>query len=269
MFSLGLLFNKIRETNKEKKKLNELEVYYLDLVSSLIDPVDKQSKNLRSLADSIKDKKARNFELTESSEIFFDVFDQIPHQDIYKILVLNKKSASDERYTHYKNILNSIEFLKLRRELSRFNFTKFMDDLRRYESDWNTNANLIIRSFDKYVSFNKSQGIEPSQDPFLKEFDILIHNARQLDDFQNMYVCKEYLLNPLKKYCQDNFDDPRAFELIQFIVSANYAFNDLVNLKEFYSEAFMSESEKLKDFKNKLEQAVEFFGNAILVSPPP
>ena len=97
----------------------------------------------------------------------------------------------------------------------------------------------------------------------------MIHNARQLDDFQNMYVCKEYLLNPLKKYCQDNFDDPRAFELIQFIVSANYAFNDLVNLKEFYSEAFMSESEKLKDFKNKLEQAVEFFGNAILVSPPP
>lgn len=261
VFSLGLYFARRLDRNKEKKRLEELGVYYLDLLSSLIEPIKKQRQHLKSLADSIKDKKSRNFEYKESSDLLFDVFDQIPNQDIYKIFIINKKSSGDDRYVHYGNILHCIEFLKLQRIRSRRNVDRFMKDLRRYQSDWNDNVMSIGRSFDRYLSILHGKGIKVSEDPFFDKFNALLTNLRKLDDFRNMYVYKENFLGDLKKHCQGNYDDPRAFELIEFIVSANYAFNDLVNLKKFYSKAFQDESEKLRDFKNKLEQAVEFFGN--------
>ena len=255
----GYLLNKRHENDKEKNRLQELEKYFFILLNSLIKPIEKQIEIYRSLATQIASREHQDFVFRESHELFLDNIQNISNLDLYKIFITKKQAAHDEKATHFNDIFDAIEFIRLQKERTKKNFTQFVNEYGEYEKQWNSDADSILRYFDAFRSYNESHGIPPSKDAFLADLDKITYKWSQTENCENMHIAKEVLVDPIKQHCQKSISDQRSVVLLPVIVEANYAFNNLVSLKETYSELFCGEAKKLEENKELLVKATLFF----------
>ena len=123
----------------------------------------------------------RNFVTLESSNLLIEVFNKISHQDLHNIFILKKKYPLHEKMKHFKNIIDAIEYFDKQNKMDKINFSRFMEDLRKYEEEINDNTHNILRRYDKYFSINERKGINLTDDIFLKNVNRIIHNYKKED----------------------------------------------------------------------------------------
>ncbi len=259
VFVIGFILNRLYETYKENKRLDELENYFYSLIKSLMGPIEKQTEMFKKLSESIADKEEQTFAFNQATGLYFDNITNISHLDLYKIFITRRKLSSKDKMAHFQNIFDSIEFVRFQMKVTQRNFWEFFQDYRRYEQEWDKNGDAILRFFDSVASEAKAAGVKPSQDPFLKEMDVIIHSWSKRENSKNIYVAKEHLLDPLKQHCAKENQDPRSRTLMPIIVQAKYAFNNINQAKELYSKYFQEESNNLRNQKELIQKALEFF----------
>lgn len=143
----------------------------------------------------------------------------------------------------------------------KYNFVEFFNDFRKYEDSWQKNGEAVFRYFDNFLHYNKSNNIPPSQDAFLKKMDIIITKWSKLDKAKNFYVAYDNLIKPLKELCKEFPIDPRSNMILPFLVEADYAFNNIDNVKEIYKKLFSSESKNLEQRFAHFKESIEVFKN--------
>jgi len=258
----GLIFPYIRESIKERRRLHSLYEYILYLLKEIIKPIEDKIENLENLIKNIKDLDGRDFSFKDSSIMLIQVFLNIDHKDIYKILFINyKKGDRKEKHSHFKNIIDSIDFFNKQNEIDKINFTQFMSDLRRYENDFKENIDAILRFFDLFVSYNKRNNIKPSDDPFLKDMDVILNDWQNSQNRDSLKIIEEKILTPLKEHCSKNSEDPRAVQILPFILRCNSALLNIKTLREIYFNTYNEVKEKYISIKNKLESAIKFYNS--------
>jgi len=258
---LALILPIIREYLKERKRLKNLEKYVYYILEELLDPINKKVKNLKELSNSIKNTETRNFGFADSSTLLIEVFNKISHQDLHMIFIQNKRKPLYLKIKHFKNIVDIVDSFDKQNKIDQKNFFQFMKDLRRYEKQFNENVDAIFRLFDLYVSTNKRENIHPSNDPFLSNFDKILFNWRQDEQYSLISKTKEMMLDPLKNECVKYSTDNRAIEILPYIIKCNYAYIDLENLKNLYSNIFYEAATKLEEKMVSLKNALDFFIN--------
>jgi len=260
IFVSGYLITRYIERKKEKERLKDIRLYFFTIADNLINPIELLIKSYRQLSETIADKKHKDFGLGESHELYLDSIRSLSQVDLFTILISdNKHGDEQEKSKHFKNVFDTFEFIRLQNERVKRNFSYFDSEQRIYSRQWNDNANSIARLFENFKSSNIRNNIPKSHDQFLGEFDNIMHKSTQVDDYRNIYVVKEHLIDPLKELCKKHEDDPRAIILIPFIIECRMAFENIVNLKVLFSRAFDEEAQKLEKIKHSFKDSVTFF----------
>jgi hypothetical protein len=256
---LGLFLPFIRASYKEHQRLRSLYAYVLYILKELIKPIEDKIESLETLKDNIKDIDCGNFAFKDSANLLVQVLLKIDHKDLHQIFIVNLKSDNEEKHKHFKNIIDAIDFFDKQNELDKRNFFQFFNDLRRYEKDFNESVDAILRSFDLFLSHNKKNNIKPSDDNFLKGFDMILNEWQKKDTRDSIKTINDEILVPLKKHCSDSSNDPRAIQTIPQIIKCNSAHLNITTLRKLYFNIFDETKKVLLSKKTNLEEAISFY----------
>jgi len=262
VFVAGYITKQYYEKRKKERRLKTIREYILNVLQSIVSALSDVSDEMQRLGNQIDDITHQNIEFRESSNLFLDSIKSVNDIDFYNALFLGTTSKDSKGLEHNENILNAIEFIGLHRRRVKENFMNYYNRYREYSKKWSSEIDSIFRIYDKYRSYNESNDIQISDDPFLREFDSIIHSWRtQSEDFREYNMVSENLLNPLKELCTDNLSDSRSNELLPIIVHSNYSYEDIQYLKETFSNLFFEEASEIESVRDRLEEAIEYFRN--------
>ena len=258
IFFLGFGIKWIYEYFNERSRLKNLMNYYFSQLEYLMKQIEKQSSSFIKLSDDIISKEQKNFSYGIISDPSIKNILNISQVDLFKIFV-NNNIKDKNKFTKYKNLMNSITFIEDLRLRTKSNFDNFFSDYRRYQKDFKRSTNSILRLFDSIRSFNEHHNIKVTDDKLLQKMDKVIYEWSIKDKSPNIYITKEFLLDPLKEIGKEMIDDPRSNVLLQIVIEGIDSFIDFDGIKKLYSGIFKEESEKLNEKKKQLVDSIEYF----------
>ena len=91
--------------------------------------------------------------------------------------------------------------------------------------------------------------------------DQIINKWSKLENSKNFYVAFDNLIKPVRLLCKEYPIDPRANIILPYLVEAEYAFNNIVNVKSIYYNLFSSEADKLKQWLELLTKSINVLKN--------
>lgn len=251
-----------KERRREINRLTNLKEYVYYLLSTLYSSYIPRSKIYRKIYQEVKNIDSRKLSYTSNLNHNAEILLNLSQDDLFKIFISEKKRSVQEDKTHFKVIIDAIEYYARHDKIGERNFEEFMSNLRRYESEYREHLDRILRFFDRIVSFSRAEEIPPSQDKFLRGIDIIIHTWQINDQNASYNITSEILLDPLKVHCKEFTYDPRAMEFLEHIIKCNYAILNIRALRSIYSSAFLEIAKSLKQKSSELEQSiVHFFPN--------
>jgi len=255
VFALLLPF--FREWYHERKRLNGIKKYFFDELSSIIKAIDEQITNFEVLSQKINDLKVRNFPFKTSPELVVENLKKVPHLDLYNILVTKGKGKTEINIEKFKNITNTIEFINKQIELGSNSLKIYIDDLRRYESSWQTNLKILRKLYDEYMLNLISNKINISNDSFLNSINTNFSNWIRGD--KDIESTKTDLINPVKEHSVNHLPDRRAYQILSVIHDIVEDYDNIINLRKIYSELFDEYREKLNARKDLLIDSISHF----------
>ena len=213
IFYEGQKRQKIRDAEKEKARLIELEGRINHIIFSLIEPLQKQInlyggfiKQLRKSGKELMSLK-KNALLASLVESFYEE----SHSDLYNIYISSKKGALTDKSNKLNLINKNFYILKSsfsivdeeykRSAISLGNRIKEFEDCRR----------AIYIFIKKNVSENVIKNKTPQDDPFMAELSTLWRNFTPQNN--NTYLAAKFLFRPIEDLCSKFLNDARAIEL--------------------------------------------------------
>ncbi|MBI2427963.1 MAG: hypothetical protein HYV29_04070 [Ignavibacteriales bacterium] len=256
IFIFGYIINRFIEYRKEVRSKKELRELIIVQLNTLLEPIEKQSIAFKELSDSIISKKYQDYVYQEGN-YHTGYLTNLPSVDIYKSFVYGSKKYKSERIKAYNLFLKTLAFFGRQSQITKDQFIEFIGRHKSYIDIWNEHTNAIVRYHDYLLSFAKRNKISPGKDPFLKEFNLIIHNWAKIQNRTDIQTLLEHFLKPLKALCLANPSDERTNVLLPRIIEANQAYSNREHLLDLMGNYFREESDKLKlkrdDLKNILE----------------
>jgi len=259
IFVIGYVINKCVENKKEKSRLNKLKYYYIYLVKLYLSPIDNFIQSLSELIESIKSRQYRNIHFTGGKGLYFDKIINISRQDLYSIFVQNCTKPEEEKYLHSNYLINSFEYLKVVTKNSKEEFLKYYEIINRFIKLWDENINQLGRYFESMMQHIRVNNIDPTSDNFFHQMSILRSKWVKLEDFKNIDIAMENYLNPLNELCNQNQSDSRVLIITPLVVNCFSAYNNIMNVKKFYSDVFSDINNELVEIKNQIKNAISFY----------
>lgn len=254
-----LLIPWLSKRSNKRKKITRFTKFVMHLLRELSNSIELRIPKMTTLTSNIRD--------IQSGSIAYDIpllhpantISEIEKQKLYEFFINAKKSKDELDFIHYKSINDTIEFFIKHDDSGRINFERFMDALKRYESELKENLDNILLSFDNFVAENKRENISISTDEFLKTTaDIII--PWRLDDTPFDYlIYRDRFLIPLQRHAVANIVDSRATDILDSIKKSNSALDNIINIREVYGDLFDDVVSKMNKRKEALDKAIIHF----------
>jgi hypothetical protein len=200
IFALGYFFNRLYESSKHKRDLKDMNTFLIAYLRSLVEPIEKQISAFRKLSADVRSKKHQDFMFGDSVGSKLDILDNLPQLDVFNAFLLGPKKRRSEKIAQFNLMLDAIDYIKRQRDLAKTQFKDSLVSHARYLEQWNNSTSAILRYQEQFVSYARRSNIPPSEDPFAKEFNQLVHQWSQLEDYQAMDQVAQYLLEPLRLF---------------------------------------------------------------------
>lgn len=261
VFVVGFLLNKIYENYKEKKRLLGIESFFWTVVDSFLEPINYQLKIYREIATKINDKFQKDFIYFENPYLNIPIYKTINPTDLHKIFLSKKNYSLKDRMQHFNTIIKSLDYIESQKISLKDNFMQFFREFRIYEKDWQTNIAAIMNYYESFLSHNKSKGIHPSQDAFLKKMDSLQFTCSTKEKFPDPSVVYEYLIKELLLLCKQFQEDSRVNLLKPYLIGAEYAYNNMANVRNIFYNLFSNEAAGLEKEFIVLKKSINILKN--------
>ena len=266
LFVLGYWVNQQREIAKSYDILEGWEEYFFVLATKLVGAGNSQVEEIESFLKKLEIESEHDFDFKQTLDTIVNLFDSIPHIELYKIFVDRKNGEIVENINKFNAFYDSYFQLKAIRRNLEDHFLLFGKSS---ESLWNS-WNIALRDLVKYKDKLLSQSIAGSVpiDPFLKEVIKIVGDAVRKDD-TNINVINGELLEPLLECCRKYLSDPRSIMLMG-LRGECYNFGQLY-LKEqkYYHTLFSTYKIQVQDFTNGIEKAVKILSGSETMRPLP
>ncbi len=252
----ALLLPSIRNWYSEWRRLKETKKYILVILNGALSPLKSKIEGLEKLVESVKNTESKTHSFYQYSTYYFDIYNKISHKDLYKIFVLNSWFLKKElKISHFDKLNKAIGFLLKYNEIEKQNMTKFIEDRRRYEKNYKTNLNTILRKSDFYKSKNDQNKVLQKDDQFLVKFINLTLKWNENKDKNLFNTTQTMLINPLNELCKKNGSDDRAMEILPLTINCDYEYSDIVNLHLVHLGSL---TEALETIKNQVTSIQDF-----------
>jgi len=124
-----------KKINKSRKA-DRFAKFVMHLLRELSNSIELRIPKIVTLTSNIRD--------IESGSIGYDIpllhpantISELEKQKLYEFFINSKKSNNELDFIHYKSIKDTIEFFIKHDDSGRLNFERFMDSLKRYESEF-------------------------------------------------------------------------------------------------------------------------------------
>jgi len=232
------------ELSKERKHLKEVRQLVVAYLASIVEPVNNYHLALKKLAEGISRADQEDFVYEESSARP-DFLISIPQVDLFKVFLLGSRDEKDARIAVFNSLQGTLDFLNRQNLVSKLEFSDFVAKFNRYVETFRTQTNQILRYHDTFLQTARSIGAPASSDPFLKEFNRLVHELAQSNRTDDIPFTLTLFIEPIRELCRTYSSDQRTVVLSPYLVEASTAARNRQNLIALYSRYFADESEKL------------------------
>jgi|GEM_PF-5520024 len=244
IFNKGNKNQRAIEGEKETKRLAETKIYFETLVNLLIDePIERQQAEILKFTNKLKKKKFQHYEMQVMVGLSLEYIKKVEHKDLFKIYVSDKDVEA--KTVIFNKLVTELDLITAIKENLHEHYNSFFTDYKKFEGDFQTNAESVIKLFTKEISDALANGIQLNQDPFLASMQTLIIAWKALetdptiDDHGDPFVVTQHLLEPLLELCNSNQNDRRAPVLSSYIRSAKFALENFNELRTFFRKAFL------------------------------
>jgi hypothetical protein len=259
IFKRGIKAEREKEALGEKNRLLELEEYVKGNVRLLDKPIDQQLRSYLQFVKKLKSKYDENYEVEQIVTLHTENLKQIPHTDLYKIFVRNKKGDINKRTELFQNLDADLQFVNEVNRSFGDTFNHFMRKYDIYVKDWNENLSKIGEANDLMYSEAKRAGLTVGTDPFLDEFFPLFVSWSKLKKYQEWSVALPNLILPLQDLCRRHPADTRVPNILRYITNCIYAYENMKALKAFTWRVAARMAIRLRSARRRLDQTLKEF----------
>jgi hypothetical protein len=260
IFILGYIINKIIENNKERRRLKELEEYFIQSINLLQKPVNKQKQAFIDVSHKLKEKKEQHIILDYSPNFHVDQVREINNKDLYTIFIKNKKANISEKTALYGRLKAGIDYIDNLKISFKNDFLRFWESYDKNQQEYKRNIEITDEAFAEMVSQSRHPSMQ--NDLLLPALDQIrlkwMSYKKEGYEFYDMYIAKEMYINPVRELCKENMHDPRAVFIMKHIMLANYAFHNIEEAKKVYRRHFLLDARGLQqswfDITNTLDK---------------
>jgi hypothetical protein len=171
IFFAGIIIERWIESNKEKKRLKELEEYFIKLIEMCEKPVLKQAEGFKEFADKLIEKKDQHFHLLDVSSFSMKPLREIDSKDLFAIYIKSKNGHVGTKTEVFRKLLGSIEHMDNVKTSYKKEYRVFIDKFDKYQNEFNENLKITSEAYDNMRTYNDANKINLGTDPFLLKLD--------------------------------------------------------------------------------------------------
>ena len=259
IFILGGWRDKWRKRKEEKRKLDELEIYFFYSIDYLKARLNKQLELMSDFLGKVHNYENRNLFVGVDKSINIGDLSNMDWADTYKIIVSRKNGIPKEKVHEYKELNASLRYIDdILITVSQLN-KDFRIALNDNIEAWNRNIKELNEVHRSYVQLAREQRI--TQDSFLD----LLHQKLVVEQSelsktgqnQNTEIVYKSLIEPIIKYISEDKSsaDTRYFEIFTPLMGCRMEF---IKSKEIRNEISAQIKSSFDRLKSALDMLLEY-----------
>ena len=261
IFTVGLYFKWRYDNYKDNQKLKEKKEFYLDTIKSIIKPMEQQANLYNKLALQIEDKEKKLWIFEEKNELYANLFPIDNSEELYTIFVSQIKDKKEIKFNQYKNIINTMGFIKAQRIIAQNTYDSFFKNYRELEDVWNNVTGNLVNYIQGVISELLRNKSLKGEDKLFSKIDNIIVKWHNLENHWEISITLEYLINPIFEICQENFSDERAMILLEYTQKANTANMNLNNARKSNAISFKYYADSTLALCKTFEEAYNYYSS--------
>lgn len=254
VFIAGLIFNRLRESSKERKKSTAIKSYIKLQLSVLIKTVEKQTSNIDKYLDQLRQEKVLNMVFELCVDFSTKHIHIVKSNELFDVLVMVNKKRYSKNLERFNSLIKQLDLVDSLNDSFRSSFDYTQKHLNSYQDDWNKNIDIIGDFHDKWVTFLSSKNINPLDDPFLKEFIDIYHQWAITENRRDMYVAVVYLITPTLAKARSTQPNFYGEALLRPLLHCIDAYANHKNLRNIKIKEFEEYKTQLHSIQNELEK---------------
>jgi hypothetical protein len=263
IFVLGVIIERRIELKKENKRLGELEEYFIKLIELSEKAILKQADGFKDFADKLVEKKEQHFHLLDVSAFTVRPIKEISNKDLFSIFIKGKKGDIGTKTELFRKMVSNIEHIDNIKTSYKDNYSTYIDKFEKFQRDYNENLIVTSDAYDSMLTYNEANKIKPESDPFLLSLDRIRAAWADLEkegiDYRDRYIAREKYIEPIRTLCRESIGDQRSVYVLKHIMNCIYAFDNMEELKKFYSEHFNIEAKSLRTSIGEIKECLKEF----------
>jgi len=174
------------------------------------------------------------------------------NEDLYSIIVRNKKGDLEGRTQLYSLVRTQCAFIDEKNESIKSDFVSFYTPYEKYVVDYKSSLKSLM---DLFLTMYSNPQFEKS--PFLIDFNNLAQVWQQQENSSDLFVSKIHLIDKAQKLLQNSTSSPLLAIFNRYIMDCKYNYNNIIHLKNSYSETFELSANDLEKSMGKISQAID------------
>lgn len=257
---LPFWYAKKKEREREYFNLEKLENYFYWFIENLIEKSELQVSNLESFIVELKKPEYSDLKLKlETGFLFEKINDLSKDPNMYKIFVLGKKYSSNNKNDYLLNIYKAVDGIEQNIKSIKKSGNLFITKFNEYRQEWNKNAELFIRSFERDIAILERTDRTARDKEIVKfynELDKIISKWQELNTTA-IKVTKDELMEPARNLCSKY----KLPNYLSYIMPCIAAYNDMAKLTKDYYNVFNDIKDNIGNNKEILESELLILKN--------
>lgn len=259
IFLTGYFIQIWRENSKETNRINVLREYILIQYEELVKDLEKSVENFSEFIQEFNKTIFQNLTLRSMPFLHYKNIISVDQTDKYKVFISGKKCDETKKIKLFDGLEKKVYKIDQLHILLNEEFKYYMFKINTYNDQWGDNIQQIEQSFREFAQLNKSRGISPDEDPFLKEFDLILSNWSNAGSNRDIQYVMDYIIKPLHNLCNLYKTDQRREIIIDNIIQCMNAYDNMKNLRKFFEDMINGISTDFKEFVSEFQKEIKLY----------
>lgn len=262
IFLMGQYLEVRKRKKRELADLKAFEQYTSFQVADLYISGMKQKKAIIDFVKLIRQEKEQDIHFSTISSFNPKNLITGNKEKLFSLLVLKRKGNRENNVSQYSEFIKSLLLLSNIKKSILDEFFEFNKKYQIYITDYKSYLNIVARRMEEFGTHAEQLKIHKNSDPFLSNYDRIINNLIEDQEYKDIHKSYSKLIIPMHKLCSNKKivgGDLRANVILKDLMQAKYSYENYIKLKNTYLIEFCkqariinSETIKLQNSYNKL-----------------
>jgi len=251
---LGDYLKKRHENKQELKRLREIEDYYSTLVVLLEEPLQKQTAQMRVLAQKLSQRKEQDFDFNVNTNFVIKQIQKIKNDELFAIYIKKRHGKTEEKTELFSTMCTQTAFIEKVSSTIVSDFKEFNVQYQKYVTEYKAELKITQDALNAMVA--KTELIK---DPFILGHKKNVISWRENGKPTDIFETKVLLIDKAVEILNNSEISPINAFFNVHIMNCVYAFNNLNHQKNHLSNLLNSYADDLDKAMLKLKVTLKSF----------